>query len=743
MNVNDQHKKLARRMTIIYLLVFLIGGMAILFCTLRTQLIQGEMWVEKIEATQLSERSDPARRGNIYSSDGKILATTVPECDLYLDLGRWPKRNAKGNVVIHNGDTVMESLITNDSAFKANLPKVCRILHDCNPTKSAQEFKDVIEQHLAKRRPGRCIRIARFVPYSDWSEIRNMKGWEKVVITKVTGVEVMHQKRAHVYGNLGECTLGYEYFDPKRGHRYTGLEGYYDSVLRGQDGRYLCRRLTRGIWLPIEDGFDASYRLQDSMTVDSTSLKPRIDGSSIVATIDTRYQDIADNSLRQSMSHFGAEAGCAILMERNTGYVLACVNLVLDTSTHTYREGWRNVSVSDSYEPGSTFKSVVLTAMMNDRKCHFDTAMRVRVGGDKYFKGDRIAVRDVGHRPDTMNVAGVLAISSNVGMCELGYHYFGNRREDLRKGMLNIFPFDPMILDVAARENKNYINPLRSGTDFSHLCYGYSCQVSPMQLVAFYNALANNGVMLKPLFCREIFDGTHRTAIQPVVLNDRVCSPEVARTITSMMVGVVEHGTGNNIVNSVYGIAGKTGTAVIAQSYQTGHPDVYNASFAGYFPADNPRYTCLVLVERVNAAGRGAAAPVFRKIADCVVALDKELGSIKMQEQERTENPVMVKGNWNQLNHIHQVLNIPMCVNDSTLPQHWSVYNNDSSRYVSYQLPQGLIPDCSGMTIRDALKMLRSMGMQVRFSGKGKVVSQSPKARTSFVKGTTVYLELK
>ncbi len=720
-------------MLVLWLLLVVVGGGAMLWSTIKTQVVDGDMWREKAKAREFTERIEPARRGTIFSSDGKVLATTVPVCDLCLDLGRWPKKDSKGAPVVKNGVVEMESCITNDSAFLANLVHVCKILHEQFPHKSVAYYHDRILNEYKKQRPVRCLYVEHRVPYSQWSAIRNMKGWERCVVTKTADGSVTSYVRAHIYGNLGENTIGLHFKTPKQ-EGYTGLEGYYDTVLRGQDGIYKCRRLTRGIWLPEEE---VEEYIPD---LDSTLMQRRVDGKSIISTLDTRYQDIAESALRKSMNQYGGQRGCAILMEVSTGYVLACSSLTRDTSGRLSENLWSNVAVSDHYEPGSTFKTVAMTAMLNDKKIALDTTKRVRAGGKKRFSSTSGEINDGhGYATDTTNLAGVLAKSSNVGMCELAWEYYRTRREDLKKGIQSIFPFGKMHPDVEVLETNTGIVNLNSDRDFLNLSYGYSATVTPLQLITFYNGIANGGRMMKPLFCREVLDGRRRSEIKPVVLNEHICSEETAKQMREMLVGVVENGTGNNIYNTIYGIGGKTGTTqgIVDKS-------IKNSSFVGFFPADNPRYTCLVLVERTSIAGRQAAAPVFKQIADCVVAFDSELGSVRLQDSGRVVHPVIAKGNENQLTKAYQLLGLPFSVIDTLQPPTgWAVFDNEQDCYKHYAMPRGIVPNCYGMTIRDAMKLLREMGLKVRFTGQGKVVNQNPKARTQIVKGSTVMLELK
>lgn len=727
MEEKHNNKALFTKMLVLYLLLVIVVGGAMLASTIKTQVVDGDMWRAKAKDREEIERIEPARRGNIFSSDDKVLATTVPVCDLCLDLGRWPRMTAKDG---EKNPKQYKAYLKREAAFEANLGKVCKILHTQFPDKSEQYFRSRIINEWNKKERGHCLYVARRVPYSQWETIRKLPGWGGYVATKTAEGSVTSYVRAHIYGNLGENTIGLHYKTPQK-EGYTGLEGYYDSVLRGKDGKYICRRLTRGIWLPMEDG--------DVPDEDSTLVQHREDGKSIVATIDTRYQDIAESALRNSMNQYGGQAGCAILMEVETGYVLACSSLTRDTNGQLKENLWSNVACSDSYEPGSTFKTVVMTSMLSDKQIALDTSKRVRAGGVKRFSATSGEINDGhGFATDTASLPGVLAKSSNVGMCELAWEYYRNRREDLKKGIESIFPFGRMHPDIEVLEPNTRTGKLNSDRDFLNLSYGYSATVTPLQLITFYNALANGGRMVKPLFCREIIEGRRSRQVKPVVLNEHVCSEEVAAQMRSMLVGVVEHGTGNNIRNTVYGIAGKTGT-----TQGITDKSIKNSSFVGFFPADNPRYTCLVLVERTSIAGRYAAAPVFRKIADCVVAFDKELGSIRLSDSIRVERPVATKSPRTQLETIHRLLGMPFAMADSTQATPWAVYDATVGGYMNYQVPSGVVPDCHGMTVRDAMRLLHKVGLKTRFSGQGKVVSQSPKPRTPVRRGATVTLELK
>lgn len=738
---------MTRGMTAFYLLLTLVGGIAIIVSIVKIQFVHGDEWRARGMKREAGLRTDPARRGNIYSSDGKVLATTVTECDFYLDLldtvvmenGK-PKLNSKGEP--------MESGIA-DSNFNRYVDTVSLMLSEAKGEHPASYYRERMVTERSKERPRRCFLVERKVPYSVWQAIGKLPGWRVGVVKQVDGRSVIRQVRAHIYGNMAENTIGFD--NARNQGTFTGLEGAYDSILRGQDGIFNCRRLTKGIWLPDEprERKEVPQRT-DLGQVDTVVVQRKVDGLSIVSTIDTRYQDIAESSLRKALRLYGGTAGCAILMEMETGYVLACANLAVDTARHEFLEVRdRNVAVSDVYEPGSTFKTIVLTAMLNDKEITIDTTMKVRAVY-KDFGGKYGEIKDSHRKKDSLSVKEVIEESSNVGMCELGWMYYKNRRNalvDLVKGM---FPYDRLHLDVNSPEYDGKVNDVNvSNRDFLNFCYGYSTRVSAMQLITFYNALGAGGRMVKPLFCKAVINGEKVKEVKPVVLNKQICSKESARLMKELLESVVENGTGDNIKNNTYGIAGKTGTAV--HSYA--NKSRYNGSFAGFFPSENPRYTCLVVIKDSPAYGRQAAL-VFKAISDCVVAVDKRLseGAVKsawptleVDSTKMLQQPVLEKGRQKEIVRVYKLLKQHYRSAD---PQsEWVSYKaaTDSlpGGYVAYQPTEGKVPNCYGMSAKDAVALLQSMGYRVKVKGYGKVFSQLPKGSTVAKRGTVVTLNLK
>ncbi len=677
------------------------------------------MWQKRAERFEAKEFLDEANRGNIYSSDGKIMATTIPICNLYVDFGRYPVYDRKKNKIKDKDGNDSTTRVISDSLYHAHVDEVCELLdeldihgHDFN------YYKERFEKEWSKDKASHCFPIEKNIPYSTWDRIVRYKGWSRFVVKCMSdGTSVIRQSRVHIYGNLAENCIGF--WNKSNNAKSTGLDGYYNTVLAGQDGLYEVRRVTKGDWVPVGITDTEGQSASDTLAKDKQT-RARIDGCDIVTTIDTRYQDIAETALRRALHASNGTAqscGCAILMEASTGYVLACSNLAWDSTYKEYRElPDRNIACSDLYDPGSTIKTVILTAIMNDSTVAIDTTMKLRavekefvktsdrtgrIQDDHYlFKEDGKTIRD------TLTLKEVIMISSNVGMCELGWLNYEKRRNELKRLAERVFPYDILHLDLKTGEYPAQVVDLnKSPRDFLNFCYGYAQSISAMQLITFYNALANGGKMMKPLFCRAIIRNGERQEISPVVMRESICSKKNIKILNDLLVNVVENGTGNNIRNNSYGIAGKTGTATKSKK-----DPLSDASFAGYFPAENPRYTCLVVVKRVSAYGRTAAAPVFQQIADCVVALDKELENGKIEVGSRNGSKVL------QATRAHNRTAVTA---------------------------EGVVPDCRDMTLREAIAALESKRLKAKFSGHGRVTKQDIAGGTPVKPGTTVTLTLK
>lgn len=735
-------------MLVLYLLLTLVMGTAIIVGIVKTQTeeVGGKEWRERAARRELRmNQVEPARRGDILSSDGKILSTTVVECKLYLDLGKKYEKDKNGKEKFTGA--------VSDSLLFASLDTMAQMLSESMGLHSKDYYVDLVKRERAKDKPSQCFRVERDkIPYSVWLAISRLPGWRNCVVKEVDRRSVKYEVRSHIYNEMASNTVGLE--NGEGTGEFTGLEGAYDSILKGCDGVYNSRRLTKGIWLADtpEEGA-VQERRTDNDSVQKVVLRKRIDGQDIVATIDTRIQDVAEDALRQSLEIFGGKAGCAIVMEVETGYVVACANLAKETDKNgnvRYKEmrDW-NSAISSRYEPGSTMKSVVMTAMLNDPKIQIDTAMKVPVV-KRIFPGSKKVIEDSHPNGDSLSVRKVIEKSSNVGMAELGWKYYRNRRDDLVTLMKQVFPYEKLNLDVKAQEPNYLMNDVNNSTDdFLRITYGYSTAVTPMQIITFYNALAGGGRMVKPLFCRAIIDNKgRRREVAPVVMREQAFSKESAKIMTEMLEGVVDYGTAHGVIkDNNYHIAGKTGTA---STHGMGS-GVNNASFAGYFPADHPRYTCYVMLENMSTRTFGTqAAKVFKMISDCVMAIDERLSedlfsSTEVDSTKLLQDPVLLRGNQRAITRAYQI--IGRTYNTTAPNSKWVVYQSatpESPSTYQAEIPvKGRMPNCYGMSAKDAIEMLHSEGMKVRISGYGKVFSQTPSTGSPIKKGTTVVLNLK
>ncbi|MBR1792753.1 MAG: transpeptidase family protein [Bacteroidales bacterium] len=732
MSQQAQNQPSLKKMLGIFLLIAVSGGGLLLYGFIDTQAVRGSYWRDMSKQRKVTELRDPAKRGDIYSSDGKALATTITVCDLYIDLGHRQVRTRDGVVKKDkHGNAVVDTAIS-VKAFAAKIDTVCMLLHQGRPQMSVAEYKQRIVNERRKAKPSQCFLVAKNIPYTTWLELLHVEGWSRGIIQQLVDdngnyQDVRHQMRIRIYRSLGANIIGY-----RNGvsDRYTGLEGYYDSILRGQDGIYMGRRLTRGVWLPT--------LTDDSLNANGTTQQAKIDGGSITSTIDIRHQDIAENALRQELKRCKARAGCVILMEVETGYVLACANLHKENTDQYNERIDGNIACSGWLQPGSTFKPVIVAAAMSDDSIRIDTAMRLRArvkNFDGTPEGEIIDEHDYG---DSMTIAQAIINSSNVAMAELGWQYYRKRRPALIHQVQQVFPSDALYIDLRTFERPQSLSTLKYTRDMTNFCFGYGTAVSPLQLLTFYNAIAANGRMVKPLFCKSITTAEGTTTLRPVVMNSHAFSKKTAKYLQGVLAQVVTDGTAKTISNNSYGIAGKTGTAKLrAQGFSAN-----DAYFVGYFPTDSPKYSCLVLIDSTYGSGGTAAAPVFKKVADGTMALDKDLGRIKLERiewntPENSRTPNCKKGYRSDIADSYEQLGIKFPMADSSY--RWISYRDG---FMPYAPKSNIMPDCTGMTIKDALRLLDDLGITAKFSGCGKVVRQNPKARTPMRKGSTAILEL-
>ncbi len=736
--MQEGKKEIITRLIIIYVVLLLLWAVAIVFQIVKIQFLEGAFWRQKADARTIMLRDVNAQRGNIYSSDNKLLATTVPIYDVYLDLG-------KEQISVKGSSETKKVYIIPDSIFKPNLNILCDSLAKLFPQKRAEDYKKRLL--VGRKKDTRFILVQKNVSLEQLERMksfpilrkevrpRKRKNPENDSISQRKPIKSKpqfcravicdeHEKRVNPYKSLARRTIGIKVTEKGCDTCYNGLDGAYDFYLKGKKGKRMERRMAQNLWIPIEN----------------EEFKQSEDGNDVVSTIDLRIQELAENSLRRCLDSNDADKGCAVLMEVETGYIRAISNLSR-TESGQYIES-ENIAVSNRYEPGSTFKAVTAMILLENKIC--DTSFKVPTGLHMYNKTE---IKDVNKKDyGWVSFKRAFEVSSNVGMCYPVFENYRKKRKEYFNEVVRTFPFSSLKLDLNVHEPKpTIVEDTAPDINFLNLCYGYGMDMTALQLLTFYNAIANDGKMVKPLFVSDIKQsGKTIKHFNPVVLKERICSDGTLKQLRGLLESVVKNGSARRLSNTPYGIAGKTGTA--QSGYEIKNEKItYRASFVGYFPADEPRYSCIVLVvnpKKNRTHGGELSAPVFREIADRVCGTKLDI-NIPITPKENRKPPIMEKGYQPEMATVFSLLDISYQTNyrDSK----WivaSINSNDSIEYNAIRTQNNIVPSVKGMTIKDALYLLEGMGLKVYYTGYGKITAQSIPAGNSFRKGDAVYLTL-
>jgi cell division protein FtsI (penicillin-binding protein 3) len=629
-------------------------------------------------------------RGQILSSDGSLLATSVPEYEI-----RWDSKAPFDEV-----------------AYTEKIDSMCRAFSRLLGDKSSLEYKRLFRE--AKAKGDRYKKIADHLSYNQLQELKQFP-FIKAGKAKSGFIFIQKDKRRKPFGQLAARTIGLE-----REENKVGLELFYNDLLAGKKGQQLQEKIAGGIWKPMTDEF----------IVDPEP------GCDIVATIDVHLQDVAHAALRRQLEEHSAQWGCAVLMEVETGYIKAIANLSLNTENGTYEERL-NYAIAQSIEPGSTMKLASLMACLDEGKIELSDSVATG-NGITYFYGKPMKDSnwDKGGN-GTLSAEEVFEKSSNIGTALLAKKSFEKSPQRFLDKLHEFGLGDPLGVDLPG-EGKPFLYASTkekgwSGLSLTQMSIGYETQATPLQILAFYNAVANNGKMVRPSFVQEIVkNGRVIEKKKPVILREQICSKETLAKCKKMMEGVMEPGgTAEKVfLSSPYRVAGKTGTAWINESgaYVANR---YRASFVGYFPANDPKYTCIVVVHDPRSGvyyGSAIAAPVFKELADKIYSTQLEF-HVPDQPSDSTELadakiPVSKNGNRKDLRTVLKALQIPI---EDIGNSDW-VTTTTKEKSVGLKdavVAQQKVPNVVGMGLQDALFLLESQGMAVRVMGYGKVRRQS------------------
>ena len=655
----------------IYLVAFAIFLMAIAIAVKLTniQWVEGDYYRKLAKERTVRNFLIPANKGNVYSADGSLLATSIPNYEIRFDAVA-PKAEAFEKNVKSLSDSLGLVLGKPTSFFENELRK-------------------------ARANKNRYYLVARNLSYTDYVKI---KGFPLFKLGAYKGGIIIEQEtvRKHPIGKIAERTIGYERRNSNGSSDGKGIEWAYRNYLNGKDGNILKQKIAKGQWKPLRD---------------INEVDPQ-DGYDVISTIDVYIQDIAHHALLKQLEDYQADHGCVVVMETSTGQVKAISNLGRGNDG-TYYET-TNYAVAESHEPGSTFKLVDLMTILEDKVADTSTVYD-RKGGLITYYGKKV---EDSHRggPQKISLARGFEISSNTVMVQAVYNNYKNNPSKFVNHVDSYGLNRKLGLDLKGEGMPRIPQPTDknwSNISLPWMAFGYGVSVTPMQTLTFYNAVANNGVMVKPQFVSEIKEWNKTIKkIDKVVLNPRVCSQETILKLKAVLENVVKKGTGSKLYSKDFSMAGKTGTAAVNYAKDGGAGKYYASSFVGYFPADHPKYSCIVVVHKPNTInnnyyGADVAGPVFKRIAQKIF----------------TDAP-----STNKIKNL-----------DRKIPKQESNYD---SYFVKSQNKAQLIPDVKGMSGMDALALLENLGVRVKVIGIGKVKKQSLQAGQNIVKNTTILLEL-
>ena len=692
--MNFDHKHIIPRYTFVIIMLTLVG-VAVVASAGYQMFFQQSYW-EKVRERLASRQQDIAAvRGNIYSADGQLLVGSMPIYTLYVDL-----------VVVDRNDSIAERRhrIWRDTTFVKEVDSLSIGLNHLFPKKSVKEYKDLLNtafrnakaRETSSRKCQRTFVLARNASYIQYREFlklpyvrygRNTSG--------MYGEEIPQRQKP--YGNMARRTLGD--LMSSSDSAMNGLELAYDSILRGVNGKK-HREKVRRMW------------------TDRTDVEP-INGLDIISTIDVGMQDAAERILVKKLHEVNGEVGVVVLMEVATGDVKAIVNMTrLGTpGNYTYAEV-KNNAITDLWEPGSTFKTASIMVALEDGMVTRKDS--VQVGNGQYLMHGRV-MKDHNWRKGgygrAISVDECLMFSSNVGVSRIIDEHYSQHPEKYVDGLHREGVGVPFTLPFKGQGFPSVRRPKPDGSNWSKtalawMSIGYETQIPPIYTVTFYNAIANNGRMVKPRFVREIRkDGVTLKEFPVEVVKERICKPSTLKDIHEILERVVNDptGLGKKAGCKQFKVCGKTGTAQVADEHGSYHgsPARYMVSFCGFYPSEKPQYSCIVCIKKsgLPASGGGQCGPVFSELAQYVMA----------------------KGVFREAHEAADSTSILEAPEPAAIPS----------------AEEGTVPDLTGLGARDAVNILEPLGLKVKLHGQGHIYKQSIHAGQKAVKGQTISLDMK
>ncbi len=711
-------KNIMTRYFFVLLLMALIG-VAIVVKAGITMFAERQYWQDVADRFVKENVTVKPNRGNIISSDGKLMASSLPEYRIYMDFMSGEKDEKRRQ----------KDQARRDSILTANMDSICIGLNKIFPDKSVAQFK----AHLKKGRQAKSRNYSIYPKRISYIQYKEVKRLPVFCLNKYKGgfIGLPYNQRKKPFGSLAARTLGDVYADTAKGAK-NGIELAFDTILKGRDG-LTHRQKVMNKYLNIVD-------------------VPPVDGCDLISTIDVGMQDICEKALVDKLKELNASVGVVVLMEVATGEVKAIVNMMQGKDGEYYE--MRNNAISDMLEPGSTFKTASIMVALEDGKITPDYV--VDTGNGQMPMHGRVMKAHNWHRGGygKLTVTEILGVSSNVGTSYIIDHFYGSNPQKFIDGLRRMSIDQPLHLQIAGEGKPNIRGPKErsyfSKTALPWMSIGYETQVPPINILTFYNGIANNGVTVRPKFVKAaVKDGEIVKEYPTEVINPKICSDKTLAQIREILRKVVGEGLAKPAGSKQFHVSGKTGTAQISQGaagYKTGRTN-YLVSFCGYFPSEAPKYSMIVSIQKpgLPASGGLMAGSVFSKIAERVYAKDLRLPLANAVDTNSVVIPNVKAGEMREAQRVLEELNIQ--VQGKIADAGKEVWGNTHSAPQAVVLEsrsnmQNFVPSVIGMGAKDAVYLLESKGLKVHLVGVGKVKSQSIANGTKVKKGQTITLSM-
>ncbi|WP_120199584.1 penicillin-binding protein [Ichthyenterobacterium magnum] len=647
-----------------------VFALAVVFKLCSIQFIQGDQYRDLADKSATKNVVIPANRGNVYSANGNLLATSIPKYDIRID-----------------------ALTPSNARFEKYLKPLSDSLSKYTGKPSSYYQKGI---RKARANKNRYYLLVRDIGYSDYLRVRdfpmlNLGAFKGGLIVEQT------TKREHPMGAIAQRSIGYERFDEDGNATRAGIDGAFGAkYLRGDDGERLKQKIGKGQWKPVYD---------------SNQKEPK-DGYDVFTTIDVNIQDIVHHSLLGQLEHYEAEHGCAIIMDVKTGEVKAISNLAKTKDGHYYEK--RNYAVWESHEPGSTFKVMALMVALEDKVIDTSTVVDTKKGVKRFYGRNIYDSHHGGY--GEISAARALEVSSNIGLATLIDEHYSKQPKKFINRIKSWNLHEPLGVSIMGEGKPDIPEPgdkKWSKNALPSMAYGYNLSLTPLQTLTFYNAIANGGEMVKPRFIKAVkeFDKNIET-FDKEVINQKICSNKTLNEIQEILKNVVVRGTGKKLYSKNFSMAGKTGTAQTEYWMKDWKENKrYISSFAGYFPAENPKYSCIVVIHKPSIKkgyyGADVTGPVFKRIAQKIY----------------TETPLVDEVNVIDFKN--------------------SIVDNDFETYYDVaQTYKTIMPNVVGMPAMDALALLENMGLKVKMDGAGVVKNQSVNKGIKVKRNQVVVLDI-